>query len=163
VLEDLSIRRWGPGDEEAAYAIYGDPEVVRYLGSGGPAPSREFMAERVAAWGGQDRLLAVCRGGVPIGSGIFGVIHHSQGFEDLEEEHEVGWHLGREHWGQGIGTWIAQQMLLKAMESVPRVVAIAFPENLASLRIMEKIGMNPAGLTDRFCDLPGLALYEKNF
>lgn len=163
MLDRLSIRHWAPGDEEAAFAIYGDPEVVRYLGSGGPAPSLEFMAERVAAWSDQDRLLAVCLDGTPIGSGIFGVIRHSGGVSGLDEEHEIGWHLAREHWGKGVGTWIGQQMLLRASESVPTVVAVAFPENTASLRIMEKIGMTPAGRTDRFYDLEGLALYEKRF
>ena len=40
-------------------------------------------------------------------------------------------------------------MLAMALSHKERVLAIAYPDNKASIRIMEKIGMQPLGLTNQ--------------
>ncbi|MGH9594201.1 MAG: GNAT family N-acetyltransferase, partial [Bryobacteraceae bacterium] len=59
------------------------------------------------------------------------------------EEIEIGWWLAKAHWGHGIAIEAAREVMRDAFGRVrlPRLVAIARPENAASRRIMEKLGM----------------------
>jgi [ribosomal protein S5]-alanine N-acetyltransferase len=56
---------------------------------------------------------------------------------------EVNYLLAREYWGQGLATESAIALLSYGFETLQfeRLVALAKPENLASRRVMEKIGM----------------------
>jgi RimJ/RimL family protein N-acetyltransferase len=58
-------------------------------------------------------------------------------------ETDIGWHLLREHWGQGFATEAAQASrdYAFAQLGVERLVAQIHPENYASRRVAEKIGM----------------------
>jgi RimJ/RimL family protein N-acetyltransferase len=60
---------------------------------------------------------------------------------------EVGWRLRPEHWGKGFATEAGQAMLRFAFEhlKVPEVYGVADPENHASLRVMQRLGMRDAG------------------
>ncbi len=71
-------------------------------------------------------------------SGFCG-IQHLGGTEEIE----IGWWLASKYWGRGIATEAARTVLADAFDrvSLARVVAIARPENIASRRVMEKIGM----------------------
>jgi ribosomal-protein-alanine N-acetyltransferase len=56
---------------------------------------------------------------------------------------EIGWWLARRCWGRGLTTEAATAALRDAFERVrlDRVISIAMPENAASRRIMEKLGL----------------------
>jgi ribosomal-protein-alanine N-acetyltransferase len=56
---------------------------------------------------------------------------------------EIGWWLARSRWGCGLATEAARLALRDAFERVEldRIVSIARPENRASTRIMEKLGL----------------------
>jgi ribosomal-protein-alanine N-acetyltransferase len=57
---------------------------------------------------------------------------------------EMGWGIGAAHWGRGFGTEAAHIIVHTAFRTVPgleRIAARAHPENVASRRLMEKIGM----------------------
>ena len=57
--------------------------------------------------------------------------------------HEIGWALGREHQGRGYATEAARALLADAFERLAchRVIATCQPQNVASWRVMEKLGM----------------------
>jgi RimJ/RimL family protein N-acetyltransferase len=59
-------------------------------------------------------------------------------------EVEIGWWLTPRHWGRGLASEAASAVVKCALRDLPveRIVAIAIPENYASRRIMEKIGMH---------------------
>jgi len=65
---------------------------------------------------------------------------------------EVGWHLGRFAWGNGYATEAARAMLDHADQTLklPIVYAIIDPENVRSMRVTERLGMKPLGLTSRY-------------
>ena len=67
---------------------------------------------------------------------------------DAANPHEIGWRLRRTRWGEGLATEAARTILQHAFTAVdaPRVCAIRHPDNLASKRVMERIGMRPLGL-----------------
>ena len=58
-------------------------------------------------------------------------------------ESALGWHYGKEFWGRGYGTEAARALLYIgfALNNVTEIYADCFTDNIASIRIMEKIGM----------------------
>lgn len=63
-------------------------------------------------------------------------------------EWEVGWALHPNWWGQGLATEAARRLLGFAFDELHahRVVAFSHSENLSSIRVMEKLGMQQEGL-----------------
>jgi RimJ/RimL family protein N-acetyltransferase len=68
--------------------------------------------------------------------GMIGLIFHP------EEPYELGYWLGRPHWGQGFATEAVQAL---AQTLGGPLVAYVFPENVASSRVLEKAGFGYAG------------------
>jgi ribosomal-protein-alanine N-acetyltransferase len=60
------------------------------------------------------------------------------------EETEVGFLLGKSFWGQGFATEAAKASLRYGFEDLglKRVVGITHPENIASQRVLLKLGMS---------------------
>ena len=56
---------------------------------------------------------------------------------------EIGWWLARSYWGRGLATEAARVALAHAFEhaGLDRIISIARPVNIASTRIMEKLGL----------------------
>jgi RimJ/RimL family protein N-acetyltransferase len=56
---------------------------------------------------------------------------------------EIGWRLRPDYWGQGLATEAATAVMEYGFRrwGFPRLISVAQPENKASLRIMEKLGM----------------------
>jgi [ribosomal protein S5]-alanine N-acetyltransferase len=141
--ERLSYRPLQPGDPEAMHLVWGDAEVMRYLPSD-PSPSVAETAERVERHVSRfaetgyglcavveadgDRLIGTC--------GLFPV-------EWVGPEVEVAYHLARDVWKRGYATEAAGAWVGAAFDQLDlgRVVALAYPANRASTRVMEKIGM----------------------
>ncbi len=77
--------------------------------------------------------------------------------EDSEEV-EIGYGLARDCWGKGFTSEAAKAALQFGFEELKldKIVAVAFPENQASRRVMEKLGMR-YGKTAPFID--GILVY----
>lgn len=165
----LLVRDWDADtDAEAALAMYGDPEVIRYLGAHPTVvPSLDAM---------RDRLRARVAAQKPDGTGYWAMVEKSSGevvgaliFKDTPDaagvptgDYEVGWHLLRSRWGRGYATEGATALIQHAWQARPdldRLIAIAYPQNLASLRVMAKAGMAPVGMTDRYYGIAAM-MYE---
>jgi [ribosomal protein S5]-alanine N-acetyltransferase len=67
---------------------------------------------------------------------------------------EVGWLLGREHWGRGYATEAARRSLDYAWRELraERVVSLVAPGNEGSARVARRLGGRPAGTAA----IPGL-------
>jgi ribosomal-protein-alanine N-acetyltransferase len=65
---------------------------------------------------------------------------------------ELVYEIERDHWGRGIATEVAGACLDVAFEQLglARVVALSYPENTASVRVMQKIGMRDDGQFDAY-------------
>jgi len=65
------------------------------------------------------------------------------GLRSLMGTPEVVYHLSKDHWGRGLATELARASLRFGFAEHPfeRIVAVAKPENTASIRVMEKVGM----------------------
>lgn len=147
----LTIRPWtlAAADVAAAFAVFGDGEVTRYLTRREPdlASQRRALA----------RLIRRSRGFAP-GLGWFALERRADGavvgcgvLKPLDapdrQEIEVGYHLARAHWGQGYATESAAALLEQGLGTLglERVVAVVDPRNARSLAVVARLDMRPAG------------------
>jgi [ribosomal protein S5]-alanine N-acetyltransferase len=63
---------------------------------------------------------------------------------------EVAYRLARSAWGRGIATEAAGALVSHALGALalPRVVAVTYPDNVASQRVLDKLGFERRGLTE---------------
>ncbi|HMO81079.1 MAG TPA: GNAT family N-acetyltransferase [Pyrinomonadaceae bacterium] len=119
-----------------------DPDMYRYLG-GTRRQNPEELAKRIQFYIScfETHGFAMC----PMILKETGEIIGGAGLQPLEEsgEVEVGYNLIKEYWGRGIGTEAARAWLDHGFRDLglDRIVAVAHPDNIASRRIMEKLGL----------------------
>ena len=147
--ERLRLLPWTPGDWLQLKPIAQDPEVVRYISGGQPWPEErihEFVERQVSGYAERGfcfwRLLHRRPGENDKAAEAIGFC----GLQPLPgtEEIEIGWWLARAWWGKGLATEAAREAMRDGFEraGLARIVAIAQPENRASIHIMEKLGMS---------------------
>lgn len=143
--ERIVLREWTVDDDDAVHGYAGDPEVGRYLVRGPAELAAEPSLARIEA----DRsprteyaLAVVLRAsGAVIGSGeiyVESVRHHRA---------EIGYILRRDMWDQGLATEIAALLLRFGFDELGlhRLYATCDPTNAASIRVLEKVGMQYEG------------------
>ncbi|MFO7323328.1 MAG: GNAT family N-acetyltransferase [Chloroflexota bacterium] len=156
--ERLLLRHFR-ADDLAAYhtAIYDDPEVMRYLPGGAPRPierAREVMDYLEASWQQFDfGGFALCLRDDDRLIGHIGLLKISRANPPTDEV-ELFYAIARPFWGRGYITEAARAVIDDGFgrRGLERIVAVAVPENTASRRVMEKLGMTFLGLTRRYYD-----------
>jgi RimJ/RimL family protein N-acetyltransferase len=82
---------------------------------------------------------------------------------DIKNAIEVGWRLKKEFWGNGYATEVGLALVDKGLKLNKKIVARAMKENVASINVMEKIGLQ---FVKEFYYKPDSntpdVLYEKN-
>jgi len=142
----LRLRRLDIHDEPLLVALDSDPEVMRYIGSRGGTPE-EIVArvrDRIAADHGALGWWVIEGREAGVFHGVAALLRMPEG-EDIE----LAYRLARASWGAGIATEAASALARYAFEQVglPRLVAVTFPENLASQRVLEKVGFVHDGMS----------------
>jgi RimJ/RimL family protein N-acetyltransferase len=147
----LRLRSLRVSDHDDYAALYADREVLRYLVGGGQEPW-----DRGRAWRHMAFLLGHWQF---VGAGVWAVEHRETGafvgtvgFAAPEgwPGFELAWALARRFWGHGYATEGAKAALAHAFTSLEkdRVISLIHPENLASIRVAERIGERPQGRVD---------------
>jgi RimJ/RimL family protein N-acetyltransferase len=153
--ERLRARDWRADDAEAVYEIYRDPDVVRFLGSV-PTPVLDVAeaAGRVERWTAYNAAQAGTGYGFWALSTHAGEVVGATLLKPLPEaeEVEVGWHLGKAHWGNGYATEGARGAVEHGFGTVGLdvVYAVVYSANVASLAVTRRLGMTHEGTTDRY-------------
>ena len=140
--ERLILDTWQSSDWTAFRPIATDPEVMRYITGGAPWTDDQiwvFVERQVKLYTERGfcrwKLLPKATGEL---IGFCGV-----GFWRDAPDPEIGWWLARRYWGLGLATEAAVAALRDAFERVrlERIISVAMPDNAASIRIMEKLGL----------------------
>jgi RimJ/RimL family protein N-acetyltransferase len=144
--ERLLLRRFTHDDVDNLYNLDRDPEVMRYITGCTTTPREEvehvdlpaFMSyydrfDGYGFWAAIDKST----------NQFLGWFHLRPQEGDSVDQPELGYRLRREVWGMGYGTEGARALIRKGFTDLgaERVVAMAFRDNLASRRVMEKSGM----------------------
>jgi ribosomal-protein-alanine N-acetyltransferase len=131
----------GPEHQSELAAILGDPRVGATLGGvKTPAQVRERIARLHAHWAAHGFGWYAFRDradGALVAHGGPGNTHIAG-----RDEVEIGWTVAPERWGQGLATELGEASLEIAFGPLGLVDVVSFtlPTNLASRRVMEKLG-----------------------
>ncbi len=136
----LILREWQPVDADAYAAMAADPEVMRYTGG---VMDREQSWRSMALHAGHWSLRGYGNWVVERSSdgeflGRVG-LWHPEGWLGLE----IGWTLARNAWGNGYATEAAVAATHWAWTVIdaPRLISVIHPDNTASARVAERLGM----------------------
>ena len=143
LLEPIDVSRL-----EDFVALTADPDTMRYWALGGPftrdAAERNFAASlaRLRKHSFGRRWIVEKANGA--GLGFTDTKYFGQSCDDVSpDEVEIGWMLTPSAWGQGYATEAGRAVRDEAFErlKLESIVAVHHPENAASGRVMEKLGM----------------------
>lgn len=148
--ERLLLRGWRDEDMEPYARMCADPEVMRLVGGirtrdeveeGIKRFIRHWEERRFGMWAVEEKAS---------GSfvGFVGLLYQED-WPEGEHKVEVGWRLDRRFWGRGLATEGALVSLRYGLEErgLERIISMTVPENIASWRVMEKIGLSYQGET----------------
>ncbi len=145
VTERLRLRPWSVADLVPLARIFAQPEVWRFpFGRGFSAKETEvFLARRIqeqekghwVEWAAEDRASGRLVGYIGLSEPHF--------LPEIMPTVEVGWRLDPAVWGRGLATEGATATLAHGFSvlGLEDVVSIYQPENVASGRIMVRLGM----------------------
>jgi [ribosomal protein S5]-alanine N-acetyltransferase len=144
--ERLGLRRFTVEDAPWLRSLYADPDVTRYLGGVKSASDvDEMLRTRFIGYYDQNPGLGIWMtelrsSGERIG---FHLLNNIQG----ETIIQVGFTLIKPAWGQGFGTEMAMAVLRHGFVTLglPRIVGMASLRNVASQRVLQKIGLERKG------------------
>ncbi|MGA0610463.1 GNAT family N-acetyltransferase [Caldimonas sp. KR1-144] len=145
----LRLRMLRDGDADAIFAVFGDPQVMRYASR--PAMTEraaaaayiegirhDFTARRLFQWGIERRGDGAVIGTVTLFS-----------LNAQCRRAEIGYMLGRAHWGAGfaseaVGTVVDHAFAREGLDLL-RLEADIDPRNAASARLLERVGFKLEG------------------
>jgi ribosomal-protein-alanine N-acetyltransferase len=144
----ISLRWISNQDVDALYDIFSDPEVMRYW-STPPLPDRDaavdlmneiqegFRQQTLLKWGIARRTDDALIGTTTL---------YNLDFSNRRAE--MGYALGREHWGQGYMAEALQALLAYCFDvlDLRRIEADVDPRNAASIQTLERLGFQREGL-----------------
>ncbi|MFH1010676.1 MAG: GNAT family N-acetyltransferase [bacterium] len=135
-------------DVEALHAMLSDPEVMRYIGRP-PSASVEETRERLEIFIELHERLGYSSWAV-IEKSNGEIIGHCGVFpmELKGPDIELGYKIRRDCWNRGYATESVRACLDYSFRELKfdRIVAVVFPENMASRRVLEKCGMLENGV-----------------
>jgi RimJ/RimL family protein N-acetyltransferase len=144
----LVIRSFTPQDAPALHErVFGDPEAMRFIPRGA-SPSVERTRGSIERFIAHERQNGFALWAVELKE--IGELIGDAGLylvEGTGPEVEVAYHFGKEWWGQGYATEAAKASIQFGFREcgLTEIIAICFPEHIASRRVMEKAGMKFVG------------------
>jgi [ribosomal protein S5]-alanine N-acetyltransferase len=141
--ERLLMRRFEPErDSEPMLAVYGDPEVMRFIpggaysGLGAVRARLTRYAEEHDSRGFSFWAVVERESGEVVGDAGFGVFRETG-------DVELGYTLKRDRWGRGYATEASRACLDAGFAHLEpaRIVAVVDEENARSFRVAERLGM----------------------
>ena len=145
--ERLRLRSFRPSDAPFLVRMFGDPEVRRFIPPGPPITLERAQRSADRRMGDEHRhgfgrwIVERKDTGEAIGNCGFSLV------ENTGPGVELAYHYVPSTWGQGFGTEAAVACLARGFEALgfEQVIALCYPENTGSWRVMEKAGMRSDG------------------
>jgi len=147
----LIVRQYTEADAEQALVIYGDPEVMRFLGNGKTAPvenveqmRRTLIERRIKRYEPNPRLGAWAAVSKDTGRIVGTIILLNL---DSTDEIEVGWHLARSAWGNGYATEGGRAAIEHGFNTVglDRIACVVHPDNHRSQAVARRLNLKHEG------------------
>ena len=143
--ERLVMRGWRTSDRAAFAAMNADPKVMEHFPGTMTRAESDGFADRIETHFAEHGfgLWAVELRATGEFIGDCGLVY----VEGKGPEVEVAYHFAKEWWGRGLATEAATACLDYGFRELGlrEIIAICFPEHVASRRVMEKAGMRYVG------------------
>lgn len=140
----IVLREFSPTDRDAVHAYASDPEVTRFMhwGPNSEAETDEFLGNLLANAGEPAGLTLA----VTVTADVLGAVSLNL-VDEVHRRGSMGYVLARRCWGRGYATEAAGLVLRHAFDAwgLHRVEATCHPQNVASARVLEKIGLRYEG------------------
>lgn len=141
----LVLREYEADDFAAVHAFASDRQIAEFVewGPNTPADTGDCLSTCLSAQEDPQRaeftLAITVPGGDPVGS---------IGLSVTNAEGELGYVVAPSHWGQGYATEAAKSLLQFGIDELglSKITATCRPENVATARVLRKIGMIYTGL-----------------
>jgi RimJ/RimL family protein N-acetyltransferase len=135
----LRLRHFTPEDFDDLFRLYTDAEVMKYLSMRTREQTHASLCKHIQHW--QEHNF-----------GMWAVIHQASGkmigrcglgFLENTPEVELGYVFDKSFWNLGLATEASNATLKYGFETVnlDKIVAIAKPDNIGSVRVIQKVGM----------------------
>ncbi len=142
----LVLRQFEPGEGQLIYTLNEDPEITRYTGD----PVRdldhaeEILREVILP---QYTLYNHGRWAVHTKPGMEFIGWCGLKYRPELDEIDLGYRFMKQAWGKGYATEAAMASVRYGFEKLGlrRIVGRAMPENIASIKVLEKCGMRYVG------------------
>lgn len=148
----LVIREMKRSDVESLHILFSDPLFMRFWPVFDRSRTEQWVEESLLSYAqygfglwaltlrGSDEAIGDC--GLDIIKGLEGTT-----------EIQIGWHVRRDLWGQGLATEAALACRDYGFDhlGLSQLSALIHPENIASRRVAEKIGMVLLGQIEHRC------------
>ena len=145
--ERLALRPLTRADVPQLHAVFSDAEVMRYW-SNSPHPDQARTEAMVDSINDGFERREILQWGIEreADGRLLGTVTLIAGGE--QPRAELGYVLGREHWGQGFAGEAQRRVIEFAFEELGlhRLEADTHPENAASLRSLERLGFRREGV-----------------
>ncbi len=136
------LRKFTMDDLDDLSAIFSNPRVMKYLGLHcqpiSREETREILESIIRLWQnrGYGRMAVISKEN----NKLIGIA----GLRYFEGDAELFYLLDEPYWGKGLATEIAKAVLQYGFEvhNFPRIIAATRPANAATLRVLDKLGMN---------------------
>ncbi|HEX5082588.1 MAG TPA: GNAT family N-acetyltransferase [Blastocatellia bacterium] len=160
----LNLRRLSPGDAEFILELLNDPSFLRFIGDKGVRTlddARNYILngpmDMYNSLGFGLYLTELKESGVPIG--VCGLIKR-----DSLEDVDIGFAFLPKFWAKGYAYESAAAVMEygKTVLGLKRIVAITSPDNHASGRLLEKLGMRFEGMIRLSKDAPKVRLFSSD-
>jgi ribosomal-protein-alanine N-acetyltransferase len=151
--ERLLLRPLSGDDLDFVFQHFADPEVSRYLLDEEPLTTREqaqaIIDSYVPSAGRSRNRWVITRKSVARAIGTCG-------YHNWQQQHhhaEIGFDLEKASWHQGYMTEALRAALEYGFEQMGlnRVEAVVYPENDASMRVLQRLGFQTEGLLRQYC------------
>ena len=175
----LKLRPFEASDLDLAVALRTNPDVMKYIGE--PVTEQQLVAEMpiatrrcaegaIGIWCVTDQTTSEKLGTaflLPMPIEEDGINWDLVSGDDLpESEIEIGYKFMPAVWGKGIATEACTRLLRFAFEktALEQVVAVIDPDNIASRRVLQKIGLKHEGLRRAYAtECPGFRITRRDW
>jgi RimJ/RimL family protein N-acetyltransferase len=141
---NINLRQFYSSDGNLLVRYLDNTSVTPYLTSAIPQPYTQADAKWWVETGSKEGIVrAIEYNGVLAGS-----IGAKPGIFERSRSAEVGYWLAEPYWGKGIATaaLTALSQLIFDTTDIVRLFATVFPQNIASIKVLEKVGYEYEGL-----------------
>lgn len=145
-----TLRHWRDSDLADYIALLDNPEIWRFMPEPYPAPLTQPHAAtliELSNISNHHEVFAVIQNRKPIGQ--VRLLFGAEG--DANGTAELSYWLGQDHWNQGHGTRIVRLYAQRCFADHPGIAALiarVHPDNIASLRVLERAGFAQASSRD---------------